>query len=68
MKVIERSYSRKFKEFEGFEDELIEANTTYRKTKQNDDKYIVEANAEGRFKRTRRIWHRIIPRTETKLS
>lgn len=40
----------KFKEFEGFEDELIEANTTYRKTKLNDDKYIVEANAEGLLK------------------
>ncbi len=37
----------KFKEFEGFEDELIQANTEYRKTKLDDDKYIVEANAEG---------------------
>ena len=37
----------KFKEFEGFADELKAANTEYRKTKLDDDKYEVEANAES---------------------
>ena len=37
----------KFKEFEGFADELKAANTDYRKTKLDDDKYEVEANAES---------------------
>ena len=35
----------KFKEFEGFEDELIEANTTYLSQKKDNDKFIVESNA-----------------------
>tara|TARA_A100001391_G_scaffold114779_1_gene77609 strand:+ start:4730 stop:6808 length:2079 start_codon:yes stop_codon:yes gene_type:complete len=35
----------KFKEFEGFEDELIEANTTYLSQKKDNDKYVVESNA-----------------------
>jgi hypothetical protein len=35
----------KFKEFEGFEDELIEANTTYLGQKKDNDKFIVESNA-----------------------
>ena len=37
----------KFKEFEGFADELKAANTDYRKTKLDDDKYEVEANSEA---------------------
>ena len=35
----------KFKEFEGFEDELIEANTTYLSQKKDNDKFVVESNA-----------------------
>ena len=35
----------KFKEFEGFEDELIEANTTYLGQKKDNDKFVVESNA-----------------------
>ena len=35
----------KFKEFEGFEDELIEANTTYLSQKKDNDKFTVESNA-----------------------
>lgn len=37
----------KFKEFKGFADELKAANTDYRKTKLDDDKYEVEANSEA---------------------
>mgnify|MGYP003116049216 FL=1 len=35
----------KFKEFEGLEDELIEANTTYLSQKKDNDKFVVESNA-----------------------
>lgn len=35
----------KFKEFEGFEDDLIEANTNYLSRKKDDDKYVIESNA-----------------------
>lgn len=37
----------KFKEFEGFEDDLIEANTTYLSQKKDNDKFVVESNAKA---------------------
>ena len=35
----------KFKEFDGWEDELKDANTNYLSKKKDDDKYVIEANA-----------------------
>ena len=36
-----------YKEWKGFDDELVDANAEYRRTKLNNDKFTVEAEAES---------------------